>query len=72
MVHRLRGEQSRSAAERELMERGMVDGRFLLRLKEQVGEETVFAVSYSYDGEFHHHLLVKRGDDNFRLNRKSA
>jgi hypothetical protein len=62
---------SRQEAEAELLERGLVDGRFLVRVKERTDDEVVFVVSYTHDRMAYHHLLVKEPNGGtFQVNRK--
>eukprot|EP00730_Choanoeca_flexa_P015232 TRINITY_DN6949_c0_g1_i1.p1 TRINITY_DN6949_c0_g1~~TRINITY_DN6949_c0_g1_i1.p1 ORF type:complete len:1011 (+),score=340.43 TRINITY_DN6949_c0_g1_i1:324-3035(+) len=61
----------RPQAERELEERGMVDGRFLVRLKKRQPEMVTYAVSYTAEEEYKHHLLSKRrGAMHWMLNKR--
>jgi hypothetical protein len=63
---------SRGQAEKDLMERGMVDGRFLVRLKKESDAMITYAVSYTFDQSYKHHLLSKKFNDRrWLLNKQS-
>jgi hypothetical protein len=55
----MRGEITRIAAARELAERGLVDGRFLIRTKESGSGRVLLALSYSYKKQVFHHILSR-------------
>lgn len=63
----LRGLISRADAEDELKARGMVDGRFLLRIKQRTHESVSFALSYTYQGRMYHHMLNRDRDEPWML-----
>jgi len=56
----LRGRLTRQQAEEEL--RGQPDGTFVVRMKIHAERRVVFALSFTYFGDFKHHLL-ERGPD---------
>lgn len=56
----MRGAISRAAAIKELQDRSMVDGRFLIRLKERSPDKISLAISYSYERKIFHHILLRR------------
>ena len=65
----LRGEYSRGETEAELRQRGLVDGRFIVRERNMAKGKVQFALSYTYLKKFYHHLLNKEGKDgDFTLN----
>ncbi|EGD81714.1 hypothetical protein PTSG_02425 [Salpingoeca rosetta] len=66
----LRGSMSRDEAEKELLERGQVDGRFLVRERARTRTTVTFAISYAYERKFYHHLLKKKKHRNFSLNNR--
>lgn len=66
--HWLRGKMSREEAEEELTDRGMIDGRFIVRIKSQAPNCIIYALSYCYERQFYHHLLTKKKNHDFTLN----
>lgn len=64
----MRGKMSREDAEDELMDRGMVDGRFVVRIKSQSANSIVYALSYTCGGKYYHHLLTRKKNKDFTLN----
>lgn len=64
----LRGKMGREEAEQELLERGQVDGRFMVRIKSQAPTCIIYALSYCYQRRYYHHLLTKKKGRNFTLN----
>ena len=58
----------RGECESELQEQGMVDGRFVVRLKTEKPNSVVYALSYGADGEFYHHLLTRKKGRKWTLN----
>ena len=63
---------SRGQAETDLLDRGMVDGRFLVRLKKEKDDIITYAVSYTFDQAYKHHLLSKRHSDHCWLVNKQG
>ena len=63
----LRGLISRTDAEDELKDRGMVDGRFLLRIKQRTHDSVSFALSYTFNGRMYHHMLNRDRDEPWML-----
>eukprot|EP01147_Barroeca_monosierra_P010244 gene10244-2400_t len=66
----LRDSMSREEAEKELIERGQVDGRFLVRERSRTKTSITFAISYSHQRKFYHHLLIKKKGKKFTLNKR--
>eukprot|EP00038_Savillea_parva_P002259 m.112345 g.112345 ORF g.112345 m.112345 type:complete len:1310 (-) comp10779_c2_seq1:47-3976(-) len=66
----LRGKISRQAAETELEDRGMVDGRFLVREKLRSHERVILALSLSFRKKFYHHLLTRNLTGKWQLDDK--
>mmetsp|Transcript_35727 Transcript_35727/g.93386 ORF Transcript_35727/g.93386 Transcript_35727/m.93386 type:complete len:1264 (-) Transcript_35727:548-4339(-) len=66
----LRGKISRGDAEEELEDRGMVDGRFLVREKLRSHERVVLALSVSFRKKFYHHLLMRHAVGQWHLDEK--
>lgn len=66
----LRDKISRQAAEDELEDRGMVDGRFLVREKLRSHDRVVFALSVSFRKKFYHHLLMRPFAGQWQLDEK--
>lgn len=66
----LRGKISRQAAEEELRDRGMEDGRFLVREKLRSAERVVFALSVTYKRKFFHHLLQRQMSGPWSIDEK--
>lgn len=64
----LRGKLGRAEAEKELLERGLVDGRFMVRIKSQAPTCIIYALSYTFERRYYHHLLTKKKRGNFTLN----
>eukprot|EP00730_Choanoeca_flexa_P004847 TRINITY_DN11819_c4_g1_i5.p1 TRINITY_DN11819_c4_g1~~TRINITY_DN11819_c4_g1_i5.p1 ORF type:complete len:1165 (+),score=413.54 TRINITY_DN11819_c4_g1_i5:208-3702(+) len=64
----LRGKMDRGECEAELRDQGMVDGRFLVRLKQEKNDAVVYALSYTADEEFYHHLLTRKKNQQWTLN----
>eukprot|EP00043_Microstomoeca_roanoka_P015316 m.153412 g.153412 ORF g.153412 m.153412 type:complete len:1145 (+) comp16232_c1_seq1:118-3552(+) len=64
----LRGNLSRQEAERELRERGLEDGRFLVRLRNAGFDSVTYVVSYAHRRKFYHHLLVRDTNAPWTLN----
>jgi hypothetical protein len=67
----VRGNVSRDQAETELRERGMADGRFMVREKKRTSERIVFALSVVFRSKFYHHLLTKQLEGDWQLDEKS-
>eukprot|EP00040_Diaphanoeca_grandis_P032118 m.193634 g.193634 ORF g.193634 m.193634 type:complete len:1246 (-) comp32511_c1_seq1:49-3786(-) len=65
-----RGKMSRQEAETELEDRGMADGRFLVREKLRAATKVVLALSVSYRNKFYHHLLTKDPSGAWTLDEK--
>lgn len=63
----LRGLISRQDAEDELKARGMIDGRFLLRIKQRTHSNVSFALSYTFHGRMYHHMLNRNRDEPWML-----
>ena len=61
---------SRQEAEQELLDRGQVDGRFLVRERTRTRSSITFAISYAFERKFYHHLLTKKKGRNFSLNKR--
>ena len=55
----LRGKISRHEAEAELQERGLADGRFMVREKLRTKNRIVLAVSVTFRSKYYHHLLER-------------
>ena len=68
--HWLRGKISRGAAEDELRERGMTDGRFVVREKLRSAERIVLALSVTFRRKFYHHLLARQLQGEWLLDEK--
>ena len=66
----LRGKLSRYESEKELEDRGLVDGRFLVREKGRWPQRIVLALSVSYRRKFYHHLLTKTTNGEWHLDEK--
>lgn len=66
----LRGNLSRNAAEQELEDRGMVDGRFLVREKLRSADRVVLALSVTFRRKFYHHLLQRQTEGQWLLDEK--
>lgn len=66
----LRGVMTRHESEQELSDRGMVDGRFLIREKGRWPKRVVLALSVSYARKFYHHLLTKTVGGEWHLDEK--
>jgi hypothetical protein len=58
----------RGECEAELRDQGMVDGRFMVRLKQEKKSMVVYALSYSADEDFYHHLLTRKKGRQWTLN----
>lgn len=67
----LRGKISRVDAEEELRDRGMVDGRFIVREKLRSSERIVLALSVTFRRKFYHHLLARQVEGQWLLDEKS-
>lgn len=55
----VRGKISRHEAEAELKERGLVDGRFMVREKLRTKDRIVMAISVTFRQKYYHHLLER-------------
>ena len=55
----MRGKITRENADRELRDRGMPDGAFVIREKIHSAERVVFALSYVHGKKITHHLLAR-------------
>ena len=51
---------------------GMVDGRFMVRLKSERANTVVYALSYTAEDEFYHHLLTRKEGKEWTLNDRKA
>ena len=66
----LRGKISRGDSEDELRERGMTDGRFVVREKLRSAERIVLALSVTFRRKFYHHLLTRQLEGQWLLDEK--
>lgn len=67
IARRLRDEMTRAAAEKELADRGMGEGIFLVREKVRSASRAVYALSVVRRGKPRHHLLQKRMNSSWTL-----
>jgi len=66
----MRGTMSRDDAEKELRERGMASGRFLVRVKERTERHIMLALSYTENRRFYHHILGRKKGVPWALDNK--
>lgn len=67
IMPRLFGPLARESAEGIICDMGMFDGLFLVREKKIATNEVTFALSYSYNKKFTHHLLQKKPNEPWML-----